>query len=135
MSSFTDPGSHHLPALSQGVGYGLIIGVGAIFAISMAVLSTLLARHMAQVQTSEMFITAKHSVKTGMIASAVVSSWTIAATLLSSATEGYRWGVSGPFWYGAGATVQIFMFAVAAIELKRKAPRAHTFLEVVHARY
>lgn len=27
------------------------------------------------------------------------------------------------------------MFAVAAIELKRKAPRAHTFLEVVHARY
>lgn len=49
--------------------------------------------------------------------------------------EGYLCGVSGPFWYGAGATVQIFLFAVAAIELKRKAPRAHTFLEVVRARY
>lgn len=50
-------------------------------------------------------------------------------------TEGYLYGVSGPFWYGAGATVQIFLFAIAAIELKRKAPRAHTFLEVVRTRY
>lgn len=30
---------------------------------------------------------------------------------------------------GAGACVQIFMFSVVAIELKRKAPGAHTFLE------
>lgn len=50
-------------------------------------------------------------------------------------TEGYKYGVSGPFWYGAGATVQIFLFSIAAIELKRKAPRAHTFLEVVRTRY
>lgn len=31
--------------------------------------------------------------------------------------------------------MQIFLFAVAAIELKRKAPRAHTFLEVIRTRY
>lgn len=30
---------------------------------------------------------------------------------------------------GAGACVQILLFSVAAIELKRKAPGAHTFLE------
>jgi urea-proton symporter len=30
---------------------------------------------------------------------------------------------------GAGACVQILMFSIAAIELKRKAPGAHTFLE------
>lgn len=28
-------------------------------------------------------------------------------------TDGYLYGVSGPFWYGAGATFQIFMFALA----------------------
>lgn len=43
-------------------------------------------------------------------------------------------GVSGPFWYAAGATVQIILFATLAIELKRRAPNAHTFLEVVKAR-
>lgn len=74
------------PIFSAGVGYGLIIGLGAVFAIGMSCLSVLLARYMAEHQTSEEFLTAKHSVKTGLVASAVVSSWTIAATLLSSTT-------------------------------------------------
>lgn len=34
-----------------------------------------------------------------------------------------------------GATVQILLFATLAIELKRRAPNAHTFLEVIRARY
>lgn len=34
-----------------------------------------------------------------------------------------------------GATVQILLFATIAIELKRRAPNAHTFLEVIRARY
>ena len=46
-----------------------------------------------------------------------------------------RYGVSGPFWYASGATVQIILFATLAIELKRRAPNAHTFLEVIRARY
>lgn len=60
---------------------------------------------------------------------------TWAATLLQSSGVAYRYGVSGPFWYASGATVQILLFATLAIELKRKAPNAHTFLEVIRARY
>lgn len=41
----------------------------------------------------------------------------------------------GPFWYASGATVQILLFATLAIEMKRRAPNAHTFLEVIRARY
>jgi len=44
-------------------------------------------------------------------------------------------GISGAYFYGAGATVQIFVFAVSAIELKRRAPGAHTFLELARIRY
>lgn len=47
----------------------------------------------------------------------------------------YKYGVSGPFWYASGATVQVLLFATLAIELKRKSPNAHTFLEVIKARY
>lgn len=75
--------SSQLPVFGPGVGYGIIVGIGAAFAICMSCVSIFLARYMAEVQTSEMFMTAKHSVKTGLVASAVVSSWTIAATLLS----------------------------------------------------
>lgn len=88
-----------------------------------------------ELQTSEMFSTAGRTVKSGLVASAVVSSWTWAATLLQSSSVAYKYGVSGPFWYASGATVQIILFATLAIELKRKAPNAHTFLEVIRARY
>ncbi|KAL9581165.1 MAG: hypothetical protein Q9212_004062 [Teloschistes hypoglaucus] len=123
------------PPLSQAVGYGVVIGLGFLFALGMILTTYVLKRYRNEVQTSEMFSTAGRSVKSGLVASAVVSSWTWAATLLQSSGVAYRYGVSGPFWYASGATVQILLFATLAIELKRKAPNAHTFLEVIRARY
>ncbi|KAH9920685.1 Sodium:solute symporter family-domain-containing protein [Fomitopsis serialis] len=123
------------PPLSQGVGYGIICGVGALFALGMWWVSRMLGKFQNEVQGSEMFMTAKRSINTGLIASAVVSGWTIAATLLTSTAWTYEFGVSGAYFYGAGASIQIFVFAVSAIELKRRAPGAHTFMEVSKLRY
>ena len=123
------------PPLSQGTGYGVVLGLGFAFAFGMILTTYILKRYNAEVQTSEMFSTAGRTVKSGLVASAVVSSWTWAATLLQSSGVAYRYGVSGPFWYASGATVQILLFATLAIELKRRAPNAHTFLEVIRARY
>lgn len=36
---------------------------------------------------------------------------------------------------GAGATIQVLLFAVLAVEIKRKAPTTHTCLEIVKARW
>ncbi|EJT97150.1 Na+/solute symporter [Dacryopinax primogenitus] len=124
-----------MPLFSQSVGYGMVIGVGAAFAVLMGGVSWVLSKFMLEVQDSEMMMTAKRSIKTGLVASAVVSSWTIGSTLLLSSTSAYSWGVSGPWWYGGGACVQIILFATAAIELKRIAPNAHTFQELVRVRY
>jgi hypothetical protein len=33
--------------------------------------------------------------------------------------------------YASGATIQILLFGILAIEIKRKAPTAHTVLEIV----
>lgn len=123
------------PPLDKSVGYGVVLGLGFAFAVGMVITTYVLKRYNSEVQTSEMFSTAGRTVKSGLVASAVVSSWTWAATLLQSSGVAYRYGVSGPFWYAAGATVQILLFATLAIELKRKAPNAHTFLEIIRARY
>lgn len=101
----------------------------------MILVTFILRRYNSELQTSEMFTTAGRTVKSGLVGSAVVSSWTWAATLLQSTGVCYKYGVSGPFWYASGATVQILLFATLAIELKRRAPNAHTFLEVIKARY
>ncbi|KIV97412.1 hypothetical protein PV10_01167 [Exophiala mesophila] len=127
-------GAAYVP-LSQGFGYGIILGLGFAFALGMIFTTWALKRYHGEVQTSEAFSTAGRTVKSGLVAAAVVSSWTWAATLLQSSGVAYSYGVSGPFWYASGATVQILLFATLAIELKRKAPNAHTFLEVIKARY
>ncbi|KAG2200758.1 hypothetical protein INT47_002802 [Mucor saturninus] len=121
--------------LSEGYGYGVVLGFGALFALIMTTITFLCKRYLHEVQTSEMYMTAQRTVKTGLVASAIVSSWTWAATLLTSTEVAYKYGVSGPIWYASGAVVQVLLFAVLAIELKRRAPNAHTFLEVVLARY
>ena len=58
-----------------------------------------------------------------------------AATLLQSSNQAYQHGVAGPFWYAAGATIQIILFGILAVMIKMKAPSAHTVLEIVHARW
>jgi SSS family transporter len=124
------------PPLGQADGYGILISFGTIFAVGMVLTTKGLQRYRGEAtDSSESFSTADRKVRTGLIASAVVSSWTWAATLLHSSSVAYLYGISGPFWYASGATVQIIVFCVVAIELKRRAPFAHTFLEVVHARY
>ena len=42
-----------------------------------------------------------------------------------SSNVAYKYGVSGPFWYASGATIQVLLFAILAVEIKRKV-RGHT---------
>lgn len=117
------------------VGYGFIVGVGFAFAVLMVGITKILSKYMNENQDSEMLMTAKRSVKSGLVASAVVSSWTIGSTLLLSCSAAYANGVSSAYWYGAGACVQIIIFSTLALEMKKKAPSCHTYQEIVRTRY
>jgi len=123
------------PPLDQGYGYGIVVGFGAFFSLFITALSWVQKKYGGVDESSEEFSTAGRSVKIGLLASSVVSAWTWAATLLQSSSVAYSYGVSGPYWYAAGATIQVLLFAILAIELKRKAPKAHTFPEIIRARY
>ncbi|GFZ08620.1 urea-proton symporter DEGRADATION OF UREA 3 [Actinidia rufa] len=91
------------PVLNQGVGYSVILGFGAFFAVFTSFLVWLEKRYVGSRHTSEWFNTAGRNVKTGLIASVIVS--------------------------------QVLLFGVMAIEIKRKAPYAHTVCEIVKARW
>ncbi|XP_044503571.1 urea-proton symporter DUR3-like isoform X2 [Mangifera indica] len=121
--------------LNQGVGYSVILGFGAFFAVFTSFLVWLEKRYVGSRHTSEWFNTAGRNVKTGLIASVIVSQWTWAATILQSSNVAWQYGVSGPFWYASGATIQVLLFGIMAIEIKRKAPHAHTVCEIVKARW
>ncbi|KAL5577407.1 hypothetical protein UlMin_019106 [Ulmus minor] len=121
--------------LNQGVGYSVILGFGAFFAVFTSFLVWVEKRYAGSRHSSEWFNTAGRNVKTGLIASVIVSQWTWAATILQSSNVAWQYGVSGPFWYASGATIQVLLFGIMAIEIKRKAPHAHTVCEIVKARW
>jgi len=121
--------------LPEGAGYAIVLGFGAFFSVFTTVVVYLDKVYNGTKQTSEFFNTAGRDVKTGLTASVIVSQWTWAATLLQSSNVAWNYGVSGPFWYASGATIQVLLFGVLAIELKRKARTAHTVCEIVLARW
>jgi SSS family transporter len=125
--------------LPQGAGYGICLGIGTGFALLVAVLVWFANRKQAADHTdftnSEVYTTAGRSIGVGLTAADVVSKWTWAATLLQSSNVAWQYGVSGPYWYASGATIQVLLFAILAIEIKRKCPAIHTMLEIVLARW
>ncbi|KAF2489325.1 hypothetical protein BU16DRAFT_575685 [Lophium mytilinum] len=123
------------PPLSQGVAYGIVLGFGIVFALSMNAITWISRKYLHESADANMQLTARKSVKSGLVASAVVSSWCYAATILNSVRLTYVFGFPGLWWFVSGATVQIILYAVIAIELKRRAPRANTILEALRIRF
>ena len=123
-----------LPLLARS--YAIVLGFGVFFTIFTVGLTWLEQKVVgAKTKGSEHFNTAGRNVKIGLTGSVIVSQWTWAATLLQSSNVAWNFGISGPFWYAAGATIQVLLFGILAIEIKRKCPNAHTMLEIVDARW
>eukprot|EP00286_Rhodomonas_abbreviata_P017628 CAMPEP_0181316684 /NCGR_PEP_ID=MMETSP1101-20121128/16029_1 /TAXON_ID=46948 /ORGANISM="Rhodomonas abbreviata, Strain Caron Lab Isolate" /LENGTH=551 /DNA_ID=CAMNT_0023423953 /DNA_START=243 /DNA_END=1894 /DNA_ORIENTATION=- len=135
------------PPLTHSDGWFIVLGIGTLFAGFTCVVVWMDSRRKgAQPQStensdsqssgnSEHFTTAGRQMPLGCTCADVVSKWTWAASLLQSSNVAYRFGVSGPFWYAAGASIQILLFSVVAVEIKRKCPAIHTVLEVVYVRW
>ncbi|KAK8061682.1 solute symporter family transporter [Apiospora phragmitis] len=125
-----------IQVLDSGVGYGIVVGIGAFFALLMLALTWLQNRYTAySTKQAEEFNTASRSVKPGLIAAGIVSSWTWSSTLLTSSTFAYSYGICGPMWYGAMGTSQILLFSLIAIKIKSNAPGAHTMPEIILSRH
>ncbi|HEV8388039.1 MAG TPA: sodium/solute symporter [Nitrososphaera sp.] len=121
--------------LPESYGYFIVLGIGALMALVVTFLIKAETKWLGTRQSLEWFSTAGRNVKTGLIASSVVSAWTWAATLLQSSTVAYEYGIGGPFWYAAGASIQIILFGILAVGLKRRAPNVHTFPEIIKNRF
>ncbi|CCH44665.1 putative urea active transporter 3 [Wickerhamomyces ciferrii] len=122
--------------LSQGAGYGVLIGGGVIFTLFILITTKLNNKYLNEdSKSTEMFMVANRSVGIGLTASSVYSSWTWATELLWVTAMVYNYGVQSAFWYAAGGSIQICLLAIIGIESKKKIPTSHTCLEIVQLRY
>ena len=114
--------------------YYIIIIFGVIF----FVFSLLWWRTIVKVSyrnTAEWFLSAGRNMKGGIVTASIVSTWTWAATIMVSSKMGYDYGISGPYWYAAGATIPILLFSAIAVYVKKLAPQLHTFPEFILYRF
>ncbi|XXQ39537.1 Urea active transporter [Plasmodiophora brassicae] len=121
--------------LPQSAGWMVVI----VFSVTFGVLTIAIVKIQEVIvgrpQSFDVFNVAGRAAGIGLSASVVVCKWTWAATLLQSSTVTWKYGLSGAYWYAAGAAIQITLFAAVAVKVKERAPNAHTVLEIVRARW
>ncbi|GAC77629.1 urea transporter [Moesziomyces antarcticus T-34] len=122
--------------LPEGAGWAVIGGLGFFFAGFMIVLSFIQQRYTNRsIKDTDEFASASRSVKPGLIAAGICSAWTWSSTLLQSSAVSYKFGITGGYWYAAGATIQILLCSIMACQIKLNAPFCSTFLEVLRVRW
>ena len=116
-----------VPPLPEAIGWVICLVLGCAFAALVGGMVYLSNKNVAaEDQTgnnSEVYSTAGRTISAGLTAADVVSKWTWAATLLQSSNVAWNYGVSGPFWYASGATIQVLLFAIL-LDLRQKGPAA-----------
>ncbi|SAM83714.1 probable DUR3-Urea permease [Ustilago bromivora] len=87
------------------------------------------------IKDTDEFASASRSVKPGLVAAGICSAWTWSSTLLQSTAVTTKLGISGGYWYAAGANIQILLCSIMACQIKLNAPFCSTFLEVFKVRW
>ncbi|KAF2103097.1 SSS family solute:Na+ symporter [Rhizodiscina lignyota] len=118
--------------LSQGTGYGILIGLAVVFCLIILTAVRIQRRYLQEeTNHSEMFMVANRSVGVGLTASAVFSSWMWIDETVFACTYAYWWAVSAPVWYASGLSCQIALMAFMGIIAKLRVPHAHTSMEFI----
>jgi len=119
------------PTVGLGAALLIFLGVG-IFAVGIAQAFQNVRKHVYHdADNLDTAFDAGGKVSIGLTATTIVSQWTWSATLLQSSTVASKYGISGPYWYAGGATIQIIIFSILSIMLKTRAPGAKTFLQEI----
>ncbi|KAI0463129.1 hypothetical protein LJB42_003148 [Komagataella kurtzmanii] len=122
--------------LNQASGYGVLVGVGALFAIMVLISTRLMKKYLNEnTGNTEMFTVCNRSVGVGLASSAIMSSWMWATVSIWSVQMVFSYGVAAAYHYASTSSVQVVFLMLAGIECKRKIPNAHTCLEIVNLRY
>lgn len=118
--------------LSQGVGYGNILGLSVAFTVIVIAAVKIQKRYLKEdSETSEMFMVANRSVGTGLTCAAVFSSWMWINETVFACVQTYTFGVAATVWWGAGLSFQVALMAVMGVLCKIKVPHSHTSLEII----
>lgn len=113
----------------------MILGFGG-FSIILALIHNAVRKHIFHDEHNlDTTFDAGGNVTMSLTAVTVASQLIWPGDILHSATLTSKSGVAGPFWYGVGIIINIFIFPIFSVQFKTRAPGAKTYLQVIHARF
>nr|WGU51208.1 DUR3-like urea transporter subtype A3 [Theodoxus fluviatilis] len=113
----------------------MLLGFGSLSVMLALLHNVVRARVFHDNESVDVAFDAGGKVSFSLTAVTVMSQLLWPGDLLQSSTVAVRNGVSGAFWYSVGAVVNMILFPVFSVYFKTRAPGAHTFLQVISARF
>lgn len=124
------------PSLTQGTGYGIVIGLSIFFAVLLLSTTWIQDKYTSNNSKNvEEFTSASRNVPFGLILCGIVSTWCWSLTLLQPAVQCYMQGVSGAYYYALGGLLQVSVFSIVASKVKQNANQVTTFPEMAYFRF
>src|SRR5690606_20599565 len=81
------------------------------------------------------YMVANGAIGFGMSAASMTATWIWAASFYAAASSGYKYGLSGALHYGFWRALMILFIYPFGNRFRERAPQAHTFAEIRHARH
>jgi urea-proton symporter len=118
----------HPSDLSPGIGFALMLGLGAfMFAVASVVRS--------MVKNTHDFVIADRRIGFGFGVGSVIAVWTWSMAVMMSSAQAFTFGVSGLIWFVVPNGLAVMVMVPFALRLRRQMPAGYTIVEFIRERF
>ncbi|MET0900665.1 MAG: sodium:solute symporter [Mycobacterium sp.] len=118
----------HPSNLSPGIGYALMLGLGAfMFVVAFTVRS--------MVKNTHDFVIADRRIGFGFGVGSVIAVWTWSMAVMMSSAQAFTFGISGLIWFVVPNGLAVMVMVPFALKLRKQMPEGYTIVEFIRARF
>ena len=109
----------HPPDLSPGIGYALMLGLGAFMLLVAFVVKSM-------VKNTHDFVIADRRIGFGFGVGSIIAVWTWSMAVMMSSAQAFTWVRSGLIWFVVPNGLAVMVMVPFAIRLRRQMPAGYT---------
>ena len=118
----------HPSNLSPGIGFALMLGLGAfMFFVAFAVRT--------MVKNTHDFVIADRRIGFGFGVGSVIAVWTWSMAVMMSSAQAFTFGTSGLIWFVVPNGLAVMVMVPFALRLRRQMPAGYTIVEFIRERF
>ncbi|CAN3126734.1 sodium:solute symporter family transporter [Mycobacterium sp. smrl_JER01] len=114
--------------LSPGVGFALMLGLGAFMLVVAFTVRSM-------VKNTHDFVIADRRIGFGFGVGSVIAVWTWSMAVMMSSAQAFTWGTSGLIWFVVPNGLAVMLMVPFAIRLRRQMPAGYTIVEFIRERF